>query len=173
MTTSLNSVLTTAGTTVPSYLNVPEYMQWNNPYYQHTTDYGSLLSDPRQALAYKQGIGLGTLSNTQAYESPLTMREKASVLGNQLKTNWGNMSLGEKGSSILNSVGSVMNAYNAYKANKLAQDQFNFQKQAWQANFENQRKMTNSQLEDRQKARVANNPIQSESVDSYMRRYGV
>lgn len=94
-------------------------------------------------------------------------------LGNQLQTGFGKMSLGEKGSMVLGAVGSALNAYNAYKSNKLAKDQFNFQKQAWQANFNNQRKMTNSQLEDRQKARVANNPIQNESVDSYMRKYGV
>lgn len=95
------------------------------------------------------------------------------TIGNQLQSGLGKMSLGEQGSMVLGAVGSALNAYNAYKANKLAQDQFNFQKQAWQANFNNQRKMTNSQLEDRQKARVANNPIQNESVDSYMRKYGV
>lgn len=93
--------------------------------------------------------------------------------GTQLGNATGKLDLGQKGSGLLGLGMGAMNAFNAYKANKLAQEQFKFQKQAWQANYDNQRKMTNSQLEDRQKARVANNPIQNESVDSYMRKYGV
>lgn len=94
-------------------------------------------------------------------------------VGTQIGNATNKMDLGQKGSGLLNLGMGAMNAFNAYKANKLAQEQFKFQKQAWQANWDNQRKMTNSQLEDRQKARVANNAIQNESVDSYMRKYGV
>ncbi|WP_051299014.1 hypothetical protein [Marinobacterium litorale] len=55
----------------------------------------------------------------------------------------------------------------------LAEDQLNFQKKAFSQQFENQRTLTNNQLRDRQAARLAADPSAYESVDSYMKKYGV
>lgn len=52
--------------------------------------------------------------------------------------------------------------------NQARQAQKNWDKQ-WGANV----KSTNAALEDRQKARVASNPNAYESVDSYMKKYGI
>lgn len=91
----------------------------------------------------------------------------------KLSTDWNNLGLGGQVQLGLNTVGGLMNAYNAYKANKLAKDQLNFQKDTFYKNFEAQRKMTNSQLEDRQKSRLQANPNIHTSVNEYMKKYGV
>lgn len=56
---------------------------------------------------------------------------------------------------------------------RMARDALNFQKDAFNKNFENQRKLTNASLEDRQRARVAGNPGAYMSVEEYMQKYGV
>ena len=55
----------------------------------------------------------------------------------------------------------------------LAKDTLAFQKDAFSKQFENQRTLTNSELRDRQAARVAANPTAYQSVDEYMRQNGV
>lgn len=51
----------------------------------------------------------------------------------------------------------------------LAKDSLNFQKDAFSKQFENQRTLTNAELRDRQRARVASNPTAYQSVDEYMK----
>ena len=55
----------------------------------------------------------------------------------------------------------------------LAEDQFKENRRQFDANFAAQRQTTNTQLEDRQRARVASNPGAYESVDSYVKRNSV
>lgn len=55
----------------------------------------------------------------------------------------------------------------------LAQESFNFQKQAYHENMANQKKTTNAQLEDRQNARNAQAGGQTMSTDEYMKKYGL
>ena len=55
----------------------------------------------------------------------------------------------------------------------LAKDNLDFQKDAFSKQFENQRTLTNSELRDRQAARVASNPTAYQSVDDYMKANGV
>ena len=55
----------------------------------------------------------------------------------------------------------------------LAEDALKEQKRQFNINYEAQRKMTNSQLADRQRARVASNPNAYESVADYMKKWGV
>lgn len=55
----------------------------------------------------------------------------------------------------------------------LAKDTLNFNTKQFDLNFEAQRQMTSSALEDRQRARVASNPGAYESVTDFMARYGV
>lgn len=74
------------------------------------------------------------------------------------------------GLQSLDSLGKLFSGMQTYK---LGKETLNFQKDAFNKNFENQRKMTNAALEGRQRARVASNPTGYLSVDEYMNRYGV
>lgn len=66
------------------------------------------------------------------------------------------------------------NAYMGMKQFGLAEDSLDFQKDAFSKNFEAQKRTTNAQLADRQRARLAANPnggYQSEA--EYMSKFGV
>lgn len=85
-------------------------------------------------------------------------------------------SLGERTNAVLGTVGTLMQAYNSYKTNKLADKQLNHAKEVYHNNLANQRKMTNSKLEDRQRRRVEEakaNGRSTTSVSDYMAKYGV
>lgn len=60
-------------------------------------------------------------------------------------------------------------AWNGMQQLDLAKDQFAFQKQAYTKNYENQKKLTNARLEDRQKARRSFSSAH-EDEESYMAR---
>ena len=93
--------------------------------------------------------------------------------GDIAKNGLGEMSFGEKLGAAGDLAVNVFGAYNAYKANKLAKEQFNFSKMNTNRNFRAQANITNSQLADRQAARVARDPKQFSSVNDYMKKYGV
>jgi len=78
---------------------------------------------------------------------------------------WGGMAI-----SGLSALG---NAYMGMKQYGLAKEQFAESKRQYNQNYAAQRTLTNSQLEDRQRARVASNAGAYESVGSYMNRNGV
>lgn len=69
--------------------------------------------------------------------------------------------------------GALFAGIQGQKQLKLAEDQFKENKRQFNANFNAQRQTTNTQLEDRQRARVASNANAYESVDSYMKRNSV
>lgn len=94
----------------------------------------------------------------------------------QLSDGISKMSLGSKAGLVMDGVGTLLNAYNAYKANKLAKQQFAHAKEVHAKNWDAQRKQTNSQLEDRQRRRVAEAEASGRtttSVADYMAKYGV
>lgn len=68
---------------------------------------------------------------------------------------------------------SILNGYLGLQQLDLAKDNLDFQKDAFSKQFENQRTLTNSELRDRQAARVASNPTAYQSVDDYMKANGV
>jgi hypothetical protein len=73
--------------------------------------------------------------------------------------------------SPLASLGSaIFGGIQGSKQLKLAQDQFKESTRQFDQNYAAQRQTTNTQLEDRQRARVASNPDAYESVESYMKR---
>lgn len=74
------------------------------------------------------------------------------------------------GSGILQGLGS---AYMGMKQYGLAKDQLQFSKDAFNKNYAAQAKMTNSMLEDRQRARMASNPGAYQSVGDYMAKNGI
>lgn len=94
----------------------------------------------------------------------------------QVGNNWNQMSIGERANTILGTVGSVMQAYNGYKAGKLAQKQYDHAVNAFNKNWEAQRQSHNSKLEDRQQRRVLEGNASGRAVTSvgdYMNKWGV
>ena len=85
---------------------------------------------------------------------------------NGIKTQgWGGMAM-----SGLQGLG---NSYMAMKQFGLAEDALKEQQRQFNINYEAQRKMTNAQLADRQRARVASNPGAYQSEAEYMKKWGV
>jgi hypothetical protein len=78
---------------------------------------------------------------------------------------WGGLAIG--GAQALGGLYLGMKQYN------LAKDSLAFQKDAFAKNFETQKNLTNAQLEDRQRARVASNAGAYQSVGDYMNKNGV
>ena len=72
----------------------------------------------------------------------------------------------------LQGVGGAMSAYNGYQQTKLAKKQFNFQKDAWNAQYNAQKNLVNSQMEDRQKQRAMRNP-NALRPEEYLAKYGI
>lgn len=94
----------------------------------------------------------------------------------QVANNWNQMSIGERANTILGTVGSVMQAYNGYKAGKLAQKQYDHAVNAFNKNWEAQRQSHNVKLEDRQQRRVLEGNASGRAVTSvgdYMNKWGV
>ena len=78
---------------------------------------------------------------------------------------WGGMAMG--------AIQGLGNAYMGMKQYGLAKEQLQFSKDAFERNFAAQRQMTNTNLQDRQRARVASNPGAYQSVGEYMSKNGV
>ena len=72
------------------------------------------------------------------------------------------------GSSVLNTGQALFGAYMGMKNYGLAKKTFNENKRQFDMNWDAQRTTINSQLEDRQRARVASNANAYESVSGYM-----
>lgn len=87
---------------------------------------------------------------------------KDAILGKNGQQGWGNLALG-----ALNGIGGAYMGMKQYGLAKdaLAQSQAQFNK-----NYNAQRQSMNTQLEDRQRARVAATDGRAESVESYMNR---
>lgn len=77
---------------------------------------------------------------------------------------WGGMAL-----SAASGIGQSLMAMKQYG---LMEDQLKEQKRQFDINYAMQKKSFNSQVEDRQRARVASNPGAYESVSDYMKKYG-
>lgn len=105
------------------------------------------------------------------YKAP--MQESGHSVAGQFANSARQLTPIDKLSLGLGALGDIMNIYNGYKQTKLAKQQFNLAKDAYQQQFDINRKLTNSALEDRQRARVAQNPHTAKSVGEYMAQYGV
>lgn len=87
-----------------------------------------------------------------------------------------NLGFDKKVNTILGSAYTLYDMYNVHQQMKLAKDQLAHNKMESERNYQAQRKMTNSQLEDRQKRRVEEaqaNGRSTTSVADYMAKYGV
>lgn len=64
-------------------------------------------------------------------------------------------------------------AWNGFNQNKLMEKSMNQQAGQFREQMDLSKQSINRNIEDRQRARVASNPTAYESVDSYMKKYGV
>ena len=85
-------------------------------------------------------------------------------LGNKVN-GWGGMALG--------AASGLMNGFMGMQQYGLAKDQLKESRRQYDQNYAAQRQTVNTQLEDRQRARVASNPGAYESVSNYMNRNGI
>ncbi len=127
-------------------------------------DDGSLLGN----LLAQQGIGGASPATQTGVFSPTFMQGLTGYtdLASGTKVNgWGGAALG-----LIQGLGS---AYMGMKQYGLAKDQLQFSKDSFNKNYAAQAKMTNSMLEDRQRARMASNPGAYQSVGDYMAKNGI
>lgn len=80
------------------------------------------------------------------------------------------LQLGQLGLGVGNG---LLSGYLGFQNLGLAKDQARQAQKNWDKQWGANVKSTNAALEDRQKARVASNPNAYESVDSYMKKYGI
>ncbi|WP_411350587.1 hypothetical protein [Moraxella lincolnii] len=92
---------------------------------------------------------------------------------NQIGNGATQIPLHDKLNTTLGLVSNFVNGYNAYQANKLANKQFNFSKDAWNRQWEAQKGLTNSRLADRQQRRFNESGGTGMTVSEYMNKYGV
>lgn len=73
--------------------------------------------------------------------------------------------------SIMQGVGSIANIYSALKSIGIAEDQLDFQKEAYSTNLENQEQSYNTSLEDRTRARAHTEGRPTSDVDAYLAKH--
>lgn len=119
--------------------------------------------------------GTGMMTN---YGNPALDTSAFDTLGNygkNLDMGGAESGGGGLGSSIMGNLSGItqagsgiLNGILAMKQYGLAKDQFNFQKDAYNANYKNQVQSTNTFLEDRQRSRAASGDSNVMSVEDYM-----
>lgn len=135
--------------------------------YGALSDWGSLnLGGPATTFTGKLGEAWNGFTN------------KASQLGTSISNSrpvqsFLNMPGTEQLNAIAGGITALNGVWNGYNQNKMANKQFNFQKDVWNQQWGASKKQYNTGLEDRQRARVASNPNAYQSVGSYMDKYGL
>lgn len=117
---------------------------------------GQFVADPAGAVRMQNGAGSQWFNNSGG------MSQQGNS-GFGFNTNTVGMVMGG-----LQALGSLWNSYNQQK---MAKEQFRFQKQAWQTNLANQTKTYNTALEDRIRARHFTEGKSSADTDSYLNQH--
>lgn len=173
-TPTMGSVLESI--TTPNNFTYESGVLEDTPYLNTGYDYGDINSgvgiNNRVANAYARNPRLGAFV------------EKATNVGNNILS--GTMNAGRNVQSAYNGMDSfqkigqvtsgvkgLWDSYNSYKNNKMINRQLNFSMDMANKQYEANRKSINSQLEDRQARRYAEQPHAQQSVADYMRKYGV
>ena len=86
---------------------------------------------------------------------------------------FGDMSPLEGISTVAQGLASFGQIYASLKGLKLARDQFDFSKKAYETNLENTRKSYNTSLEDRIRSRAAAQGDSAATVDSYLKKHSM
>ena len=137
--------------------------------------FSSMLGQP--ASTYLQGQGpLSSFGSNFGFGSNPTTQ----LVNNASNSDWfsWNNLMGDKNTigklpALFGMGNSIMDGWLGMEKLDLAKDSLNFQKDAFSKQFENQRSLTNTEMQDRQAARVASNPTAYQSVDEYMKANGV
>lgn len=132
------------------------------------------------------GVGISSgVANAYARNPRLgAFAEKATNLGNKMlsgalstgrdvQSAYNGMDSFQKIGQVASGVKGLWDSYNSYKNNKMINRQLNFSMDMANKQYEANRKSINSQLEDRQARRYAEQPHAQQSVADYMRKYGV
>ena len=130
-----------------------------NAVLQQTAAPQIMANSPMDWLNQVRNAPIGTQTPAQAGGGWFT---KDAILGKDGQQGWGNLALG-----ALQGIGG---AYMGMKQYGLAKDALAQSQNQFNLNYNAQRQTTNTQLEDRQRARVAATGGTAESVDSYMAR---
>lgn len=115
------------------------------------------------AMAYNP-TNSSVLGGTGSITTPTA--DTSGILGTGLS----GLQLGQLGITGLTG---LMNGYLGYQNMRTAQRQADQAQSNWNKQWNANVKTTNASLNDRQAARVASNPTAYESVDSYMKKYGI
>lgn len=146
-------------------------------------NYQAGVTDPytagMQAILPDFGIAPTTPVTPAGWQNPALTTTPAAA-GSDWMTTWfggkdaqtGNLNIGILPVGI-GALTGLVGAYTGLEQLQVAKDNLAFQKNAFNKNFANQAKLTNSQLADRQRARVMDSPGTYESVGDYMNKYGV
>lgn len=85
----------------------------------------------------------------------------------------GDMSGLQMGQLGLGGLSGLVNGYLGFQNLSLAKKQYQSQLDQFNKQWDANKKLTNASLADRQAARVASNPNAYQSVDDYMKKYGI
>ena len=161
---------------VPLLQSMQDYGVVQPTQYAPTTDYGS---GANYEMGNPMGGGLGLAYGGTRSAMPMTPGTPAiggpdfwsmkGVLGGKnaddsVDMGWGGLALG--------AANGLMQGYMGMKQYGLAKESLAESKRQFQLNYDAQKTITNSTLEDRQRSRIAANP-KYESVASYMGRNGI
>ena len=162
--------------TTPNNFGYESGILEDTPYVSTGYDYGDISS----------GVGINNkVANAYARDPRLgVITEKATNLGNRtvsgalntgrdIQSAYNGMDTFQKIDKVTSSVKGLWDSYNGYKNNKMINRQLNFSMDMANKQYEANRKRINSQLEDRQARRHAEQPHANQSVADYMKKYGV
>ena len=159
--------------TMPSpYLNMSGYGQLGSGTYGGTPDV-PMFSQPvvppdwtSNAMQAAQGAGFGSGAAAMNGLPQINDMSKPGFLDNFAgKDGWGN--------TAISGIGALASTFLGMKQYGLAKKTLEENKRQFQLNYDAQKQMTNTRLEDRQRARVASNPGAYQSVGAYMGANGV
>lgn len=173
-TPTMGSVLESI--TTPNNFTYESGVLEDTPYLNTGYDYGDINSgvgiNNRVANAYARNPRLGAFAE-KATNLGNKMLSGALSTGRDVQSAYNGMDSFQKIGQVASGVKGLWDSYNSYKNNKMINRQLNFSMDMANKQYEANRKSINSQLEDRQARRYAEQPHAQQSVADYMRKYGV
>lgn len=162
--------------TTPNNFGYESGILEDTPYVNTGYDYEDISSgvgiNDKVANAYTRDPRLGAITE-KATNLGNRMVSGALNTGRDIQSAYNGMDTFQKIDKVTSSVKGLWDSYNGYKNNKMINRQLNFSMDMANKQYEANRKRINSQLEDRQARRHAEQPHANQSVADYMKKYGV
>lgn len=162
--------------TTPNNFTYESEVIENTPYLNTGYDYGDISTgvgiNDTVAKAYAKDPRLGLFAEKVTDLGNNTL-SGAVNLGRSVQSAFNGMDSFQKMGQVASGVKGLWDSYNSYKNNKMINKQLNFSMDMANKQYEANRKRINSQLEDRQARRYAEQPQAHQSVSEYMKKYGV